>query len=214
MNEAIFGFLGVLVGACISWIREELKERRLRKRHGMYLAARVVCVLDEYVEKCVEVVGDDGTIMGQAAVRDESGQEYYKPQVPLPEAPDYPDDVDWKSINSNLMYRLLALPNTARETDRYISASSEHAFPPDYEEVFEARGKGYATLGLEALQLAKELRKTFKIPQENYVKWNPDWNPGNYFKKETKKVEERQASRAVSFAKMHNDLQDRVGDKQ
>ena len=202
MNEAIFGFLGVLVGACIPWLREEFNERRLRKRHAMYLAARVVCVLDEYVEKCVEVVGDDGTVMGQAAVRDENGQEYYEPQVPLPDSPDYPDDVDWKSINSNLMYRLLALPNTARKTDRYISACSEHAFPPDYEEIFEARGTGYAALGLEALQLAKELRETFKIQQESYGKWNPDWNPGKYFETEISKIEERQGSRAASTASL------------
>ena len=206
MNEAIFGFLGVLIGACIPWVREEFNERRLRKRHAMYLAARVVCVLDEYVEKCVEVVADDGTIMGQAAVRDENGQESYEPQVPLPDAPDYPDDVDWKSINSNLMYRLLALPNTARETDRYISACSEHAFPPDYEDIFEARGTGYATLGLEALQLAKELRKTIKMPQKNYGKWNPEWYPEKYFEVEISKVEERQASRAASPA----DLLDRM----
>lgn len=211
MNEAIFGFLGVLIGACIPWLREEFNESRLRKRHAMYLAARVVCVLDEYVEKCVKVVGDDGTIMGQAAVRDENGQEYYEPQVPLPDAPDYPDDVDWKSINSSLMYRLLALPNTARETDRYISSCSEHAFPPDYEELFQARGTGYATLGLEALKLVKELRKTINIPEKNYGKWNSDWNPEEYFRNEINKVEERQAKRAASFAEIHSDLQERVG---
>ena len=210
MNEVIFGFMGVLVGACIPWIREEFNERRLRKRYGMYLAARVVCVLDEYVEKCVDVVGDDGTIMGQAAFRHENGEEHYYPQVTLPEPPDYPADVDWKSINGDLMYRLLALPNNALNTDRGIQTAEYFASPPDYENFFEARYTGYATLGLQALQLAKELRRTYRIPPKNYGKWNPDWNPEKHLQDVKRKIEERYKNRDIPFANNHSDLQDRV----
>jgi len=215
MNEAIFGLLGVFVGSFIPWIKETLDERRLRSQHALYLRARIVCVLDEYVEKCVEVVQDDGTVMGQAAERDENGQEYYVPQVPLPEPPVYPDDVDWKSIDGKLMYNLLALPNNARATDRYISASSENAFPPDYDELFEARCEGYAILGLEALELSKELRKPNEIPERHHGRWNPDWNPEQYLIEKKKKIEESREARAASnaelFPQMSNTLQDAAG---
>ncbi|HOO82113.1 MAG TPA: hypothetical protein PK513_06395 [Alphaproteobacteria bacterium] len=65
MSEAIFGFLGVIIGSFIPWVREWLNEKRLREKHAAYLAVQIICVLDEYVGKCCEVVGDDGTIMGQ-----------------------------------------------------------------------------------------------------------------------------------------------------
>lgn len=206
MNEAIFGFLGVLVGSFIPWIKEAWGEKRLRGQHAVYLAAQAVCVLDEYVQKCVDVVGDNGTVLGRPAERDENGQEYYVPQVMLPEPPAYPDDVDWKSIDSSLMYRLLALPNNARDTDRYIRACSEHASLPDHEELFEARCEGYAILGLEALALAKELRETYKIPNRNNNKWNLDCKPENYLKDKRKEVEYQRKNRATSISKMLNNL--------
>lgn len=183
-NETIIGALialaGVLIGLLFNAAKEFLMERKQTKKRATYLAARIVCVLDEYIQKCCEVVGDDGTCMGQPAGRTHDGQEYYQPQVPLPKPPIYPDDVDWKSINGRLMYRILALQNHARETDRYIVASGEHAFPPDYEEVFEARQEGYANLGLEAIALVEALDRKYKILNDGF-KLNSDWDAKKYF---------------------------------
>ena len=65
MSNALFGFLGVLVGVLIPLIKEEWIRKRTRKEQATYLAARVICILDEYVDKCLMIVGDNGTIMGQ-----------------------------------------------------------------------------------------------------------------------------------------------------
>jgi hypothetical protein len=178
MSNALFGLLGVLVGAFIPWIKEALTRKRTRQEQATYLAVRVICILDEYVDKCLEVVGDDGTVMGQASYRSEDGSEYYHPVVPLPDAPVFPSDVDWKSIDSALMYRILTLPNSVRHTDSHIEwASDEEASPPYYEEVYEARQKGYAKLGLEAIAIIDHLRANYNLPEKTHAKQTSKWNP-------------------------------------
>jgi hypothetical protein len=70
------------------------------------------------------------------------------------------------------MHRIVALPNTARRTNRYIGSSTEFAFPPNYDDYFEARQEGYARLGAEALEIAAELRTQFRVSA------NPHFSPG------------------------------------
>lgn len=106
MREALFGLVGVFVGAMLTWVREVWSDRRTRGRHARYLAIRVVCVLDRYIESCAEVVSDDGLCHGQ---RNEQG--YLVPQIPLPAPPAFPEDLDWKSIEPSLMYLILSLPS-------------------------------------------------------------------------------------------------------
>lgn len=115
--------------------------------------------------------------MGQPAGRTDDGQEFYQVQVPLPTAPVYPEGVDWKSLPNDLTYQVLNLSNEARDTDRYIDACAEHAFPPDYQEVFDARQIGYAKIGLEVFSLMAKLRDKYNLPKKGYAQWNPDWKP-------------------------------------
>ncbi|OEJ66577.1 hypothetical protein [Magnetovibrio blakemorei] len=192
MSEALFGLLGVIVGSFIPWIKEALSARRSRAEHATYLAVRVICILDEYIEKCIEVVHDDGTVMGLASHRDKDGSEHYHPVVPLPEDPKFPADVDWKSIDSALMYRILTLPNSVRNTDSHIQwASDEEAWPPYYEEVYEARQKGYAKLGLEAIAIIDHLRATYNLPEKTHATQNADWTPKTVLEGKLKKLEEQ-----------------------
>lgn len=193
MSNALFGLLGVLVGAFIPWIKEVLIRKRTRLEHATYLAVRIICILDEYVDKCVAVVGDDGSVMGQASHQDEDGSEHYRPVVPLPTAPEFPSDLDWKSINSTLMYRILTLPNSVRSTNNRIEwASDEEAWPPYYEEVFDSRQKGYAKLGLEAIDIIEHLRSTYKLPVKLHDLQNTDWNPKTVLEEKIRKLEEQE----------------------
>ena len=111
----------------------------------------------------MEVVGDDGTSMGSPAGRTSSGEEFYEPQVQPPPPPSFANDIDWTSLDPTLMYRILALPNRAKETDRIISGRAEHSYPPYYDEIFDARQEGFTDLGLEALSIADQLRRDFKV---------------------------------------------------
>lgn len=169
MGEAVFGTIGVIVGSLIPWFRETWSEWRERQRHARYLAIRVVCVLDQYADRCVEVVSDDGLSYGQ---RDPDGR--LRPQVQRPDPPKFPIDVDWRSIDHELMYGLLSLPNEAVEANRSIDwIASELAGPPDYDEAFEARQFEYAVLGIRAIELAGSLQGKYEIPTRGQGKWNP-----------------------------------------
>jgi hypothetical protein len=142
MSEAVFGLIGVLIGVFSTWGQSWWSERRSTGRAAHYLAVRVVCVLDQYVERCAEVVSDDGLSFGQ---RNPDG--CLEPQVPLPGPPMFPEDVDWKSISHDLMYRLLSMSADVEGADKGIAfVWNAIACPPDYDEFFEERSYQYGRI--------------------------------------------------------------------
>lgn len=177
MVEAWIALVGVIVGSFITIAKDTWLSWVERRRSGSYAAIRLTCILEEYAEKCIDLVLDDGTAYGQPAGRTDDGEQYHSTQVQPPAPPDYPDDIEWRSLHEPLMHRVLALPNMARSTDRHIQAAAEHAFPPRYEEAFEARQKGYAHLGIEASEISKELRRRYDIDAKGRTDLNVDWDP-------------------------------------
>jgi hypothetical protein len=173
VNQAVFGaavgIVGVVIGSFLTLLREVWSDSRMRARHARYLAIRVVCILDKYIENCAEVVSDDGLCDGR---RDEQG--CLQAQVPTPPPPAFPEGLDWKSIDHALMYRLLSMPNEADAADRKIDFTWQYvAGPPDFEEFFEERQDQYATLGLAAFALTQEMRTKYDIPAQSFGEWNP-----------------------------------------
>jgi len=177
MIEAVIGLVGVIVGSAITIARDSWASWRAHRREGSYSAIRLIGMLDEYADKCIDVIYDDGTAEGRPAGRTSDGQEFCVAQVTAPDPLYYPDDIGWRSLPEALMHRTIALPNKARSTNRHIQAASEHANPPDYRQFFEPRQMGYAQLGLDALEIAKDLRVHFGISAESRDNLNPDWNP-------------------------------------
>ncbi|KHS45834.1 hypothetical protein [Novosphingobium subterraneum] len=211
MNDAVIGFVGVLVGVVATIGKDFVAYWIGRRNSGRYAAVRIVCILDQFAEKCVDVAGDDGTAEGRPAGRTASGEEYYEAQVDPPEPPVFPDDIDWTSISPDLMYRILALPNMALGTERFILAVSEHSFPPGYDELFQARWEGYADLGLEALSIVDALRRKFNLPQSSIAIGNPDWDSTKFLRQKKGEVlhlraAERASNRALleELAEMKN----------
>lgn len=171
MTEAIFGLVGVLIGSGISWLQAYWVSRRDETKSAKYLAIRVVCILDKYVEDCVDVVKDDGHSEGQ---RDSEG--CLRPQVKSPGAPIFPADIDWKSIDQDLMYKLLSLPSEVEAADRMIRFISEIAVPPDYDEWFDERKFYYSKFGLAAYELSGELSDKYNIKKKIYDDWDPSYD--------------------------------------
>ena len=64
MTEAIFGLIGVLVGSAISWLQVYWTNKQAAKKNSKYLAIRVVCILDKFVEDCGDVISDNGLPLG------------------------------------------------------------------------------------------------------------------------------------------------------
>ena len=107
--SAVAAFLGVLVGtALLPWLRS----RSARKQAARFLAIRVVCVLEKYLEACASVATDSG---------EENKDGMRESRVSEPRAPVYPSDLDWHSIEYTLMYRLMMLQTLAER-----GARSEH----------------------------------------------------------------------------------------
>lgn len=136
-----------------------LKDRTLRveelERNARYIAIRSVCILDPFVSGCVEVAHDEGV---PSPPEGELVSNTSLPKL-IP-----PHDVDWRAVDTELMYRILAMPNEIALANQTISfVGSELSNPPDHSEYFWERSIQYARLGLLALQLADDLRTRYRI---------------------------------------------------
>ncbi|MFH6946664.1 hypothetical protein [Flavobacterium sp. FlaQc-50] len=168
MTKAIFGLIGVLIGSGISWFQTYWINKRTENRNAKYLAIRVVCILDKYLEDCADVIKDDGLSFGQR-----TPEGYLKPQVKVPPPPIFPDDVDWKSIDHELMYKILSFPSDIEAGDRIIDFTDNISSPPDFSEWFEERKFHYCQFGLNAYKLSEELTLKYNIKKKTYNDWNP-----------------------------------------
>ena len=195
MTEAIFGFVGVLIGSGITWFQTIWVSKQELDRSARYLAIRVACILDKYVEDCAAVVRDDGLSYGQR-----TPEGYLEPQVKAPGPPVYPDDVDWKSIDHEMMYKILSFPSDVEGGEGIISAAWEVAGPPDFEEWFEERAFWYAQFGLAAYALAEDLSKKYGIHKKAYK----DWNPVAELKKELEALHKRRGERFSVYKQQVN----------
>ena len=113
--SAVASFVAVLVGsAVVPLVREYISRRKAAR----YLAIRVVCILDKYVDECASVCQDYGE------PDHESGRDIAR--VNAPPTPNYPTDLDWHSIDHRLMYDLLSLPNAADKASGMVDSCFEH----------------------------------------------------------------------------------------
>jgi hypothetical protein len=187
--SAVASFIAVLVGtALVPSVREYFS----RKKSARYLAIRVVCILDKYIDDCASVSQDYGE------PDYESGRD--TPRVVAPPTPTYPTDVDWHSIDHRLMYDLLSLPNAADKASGMVDSCFEHA----EDSGFETRSFEYATLGLKTFELTQRLRKTYGIPNQDLSEQDPvlRWDAVSVMNKELQEIKERRGKRAAEWDAM------------
>jgi len=191
MESAIFGLVGVFLGAVLTVAREWWFQSRKTRKDAEYLSIQVSCELERYVAMCAEVVGDDGLCDG---LPDEDG--CHSIQVQAPEFDPMSLNVEWKSLPANLMYEILDFPYKTEVANQAIAAAFEYeAGPPDYWEGFEERQLQYATLGLAASELATKLRSHVDLPARSVG----DWNPVRYMKEKKSAIESKRAKRAAQM---------------
>jgi hypothetical protein len=180
--SALAGFLGVLVGtALVPWMRGHLA----RGRAARYLAIRIVCALDKFVDDCSEIASYWG--------EDSSGE----PRVEVmsrSRGPAYPEEVDWHSIEHSLMYDVLSLPTATERLNRYLEGAAAVAVPPDDSNYLEDRNFRYAQLGIRANALAKRFRNQYRIPEFEPT----DWSPVNHLNEVLFDIEKLRRARAAS----------------
>jgi hypothetical protein len=181
---AASAFFAVLIGTIVvPWIRDRIA----RKRAARYLAIRVVCVLDKYVDDCAAVATDWG---------EEDQKGFTQSSVSVPPIPVYPADLDWHSIDHSLMYRILSLPTASERANASIQGEAEYADPPDYRSFFEGRNLTYGQIGMKTYELAKLLRARYLIPDPEAG----DWNPVDAMNREIKEIEELRQRRVAAMS--------------
>lgn len=173
LSEGVIGLVGVVIGALLTPLLIGAKEcwvaRASRRKNAQYLAVRVVSLLDGFLEKCADVVGDDGLSHNQ---REPDGLK--SPQVSTPQLDFDSLKVDWRSIPPGLMYEVLSLPNRATAANQRIHGIFEYNYdPPDFDEFFEERQIQFGEIGLLAASLADRLRAMYGVPDRDYLLWDP-----------------------------------------
>lgn len=188
MESAIFGLIGVALGALLAVAREWWFQTRKNKKEAEYLAILVSCELERYAARCADVVGDDGLCEG---CPDEHG--YSSIQVEAPKFDPQRFSVEWKSLPAHLMYEILDFPYKAELASQSVSAAFKYvATPPDYWEGFEERQLQYACLGIAASKLAAKLCAYAGLPARDIC----EWNPAEYMERHRIDIESRRKERA------------------
>ena len=196
MEKYLFGLGGIILGALLAFAKELFVEQRSRKREAEYLAIRVVCILDSFLDGCADVVNDDGLYHGQS---DKDG--YSRVQVQSPTLNLDLEDVNWKSLPSDLMYEILTFPNLIAEANSFINSTFEYAAnPPDFSEGFEERQFQYSALGKKAAALSNKIRESYKIPNRQLS----SWDVVEYVNTEFNKISAIRAKRQVEFNAVTN----------
>lgn len=169
LSEGVFGLVGVVIGALLTAAWECRVARASRRKNAEYLAVRVVSLLDGFLEKCADVVGDDGL-----SHNERDSDDLKSPQISTPQLDFESLKVDWKSIPPGLMYEVLSLPNRVTAANQHIDKIIEYNYdPPDFDELFEERQIQFGEIGLLAASLADRLRAMYGVPDRDYLHWDP-----------------------------------------
>lgn len=191
MITAIFGLIGVVIGALLTALKDWWFRKSNKKEDQIYLAIHISCLLERFIAECVDVAYDDGLYEGQ---RGDDGCLAVQVSPPNFEPLQF-KDVNWKSLPANLMYRVLRLPTQIQDADTFVAETFKHvAFPPDYEELFEARKEKYSELGLQAIEVLDELCVLAGLPNE-LQNYDEDWAPKTRLKQALHEVKSEKAER-------------------
>jgi hypothetical protein len=165
--ELAIGLIGVVVGALVSGLKDWVTSYFSMKAKRKYLATRVISMLEIFVDNCALVMNDDGTVYGMP---DKDG--CFFPQVEPPVFQPLTLDVDWLSIDANLMHKILYLPNEIYMVDSKIQSIWKYsATLPHNEEIFSERYYQYAKLAVKANEIIDELSRETGINISSEHRW-------------------------------------------
>lgn len=158
--SAASGLIGVVLGGFITSITAFTTARTQRGANAKYLAVMVVGHLDRFTRMCLAITQDDGIV-----------EEYGEPpkeelRSPAPTFDPLTFDVDWKSLDQLLTYRIFQIPYQLERVQAEIAAETEYA---DFDAYVDVRRKAFAKFGQEVAAIASKLRWQGGLPQD------PEW---------------------------------------
>lgn len=138
---AVAGLVGVVIGGTMTNLQKWIEYRVTKGSSARYFAARMITTLDHFIAECLVIAEDHGTAEpdGNISVK-------LLPKLELEKL-----DIDWKSVNSEVVYLALQIPNEYAAAVRAINAGYDRDAPPYHD--FEERQFRFAHLGLIAYGL-------------------------------------------------------------
>jgi hypothetical protein len=141
-----------------------------------------VIILDKFLDECVDLAEGGGC------------PRYREPETPKIDS--YPEDLDWKSIDSSTAYKILNLSQQISDINRSVEREFEDEGGNEdaRDEAFDLKQRLFSCLALEVKDLVDGLRKKYRIPQIE--------NNSNYdsLKKIKEHAERQKKSDAFNFA--------------
>ncbi|MDR6539488.1 hypothetical protein [Variovorax soli] len=155
------GLAGVVIGAAITWFREERKEERVRQGDSKYLAVLVMGHLENLVRQCVTIASDVGLDdEGRPAGEHSDGYPFLKPTTLAPKFEPLTLDVNWKALDTDLMAQILDLPGELAHIKRSVAAKIVDDIDPYDGEYFPYRRVLYAGLARRVAGIYRDLQAT------------------------------------------------------
>lgn len=154
------GLLGAVLTQCLVWIREALISRR--SRH--YSALRLALMCERYALDCAS---DIELRTGHHA----EGDSILPSGMKLPALPDFPDDIEFRSLPASLVEPVFSLGVEVRFSENALSYLSERL---NGEELVDEYLAAVAVRGIQAWELGRSIRK--HIGLSNAVLDLGDWN--------------------------------------
>lgn len=193
-QAAVWGFVGVIVGSVLAMLKDLWLDRLQLSRNRNHAAVRIVTLLDVFIDQCRDVAFDPGE-----PDFSQHGEGELGPSINDPASPTFPDDIDWKALDPQLAYRILALP-ALYSAAKYAIGQADHG-PPDHEEYFDERRYQFAKLGRVAMCIVKDLRMASGLSER--AADNEEWSAKNTLPDIVRKEEaKRAAARAESERRM------------
>lgn len=159
------GVIAAIVNQGITWFMGWKKESQANKRLRIYSALRIATLLEAFAINCRKGVAD-------AAVFSETNGDGGIVRSQMPELEKYPQDVEWKIIDSKLCASVLSIPNEVNLCQMTIDHWLDEGQFDDHSGAFDEHQRFMigtyiretAKCGLRAWEMAKEIRKKYKLP--------------------------------------------------
>ncbi|RFB99335.1 hypothetical protein B5K11_02570 [Rhizobium leguminosarum bv. trifolii] len=185
----VTGF-GVWLGAAKDIFTEWWKRRRQTRYHAMLLAV----TLDQLIDDCIAVSFDEGYPGAEGVLHN---------TAPNPKI-EWPAQLDWTLIPSDLMYRCLLLPGMIKSAAESASFIADNvAGPPDYEEYFEERQIRFSSIGLSAVHLLNRLKETYDVKYQDREHTDPQRDFEARIERAEKSREAERERQKKFMAEMH-----------
>ncbi|MBX3536556.1 MAG: hypothetical protein KF735_02865 [Chelatococcus sp.] len=153
------GILSGIINFGLITIRDYWSKRQSTLESAYLSASRLACILEAFTLRC-------GQVIAEAEADNIQGRE---PTPLIPSFPVYPSDLDWKALGPDLTEQALALANF------HLAVLNE----ADYAQVYEADSMVMAdmcsVLGAEAWKLARDVRRSWKLQENQRYKVEGEW---------------------------------------